>query len=107
MYTITLTKEQFDELFQLKYKTVPVQLQSEFEEEIQKGDTSDDFDCAMNTIENTSFEIYWGIILESRAKVLLSLLYYYLCIYQQINHKTKYEYERNYSKRKKVRNSIS
>lgn len=58
LMSISKTKEQFDELFQLKYKTVPVQLQSEFEEEIQKGDTSDDFDCAMNTIENTSFEIY-------------------------------------------------
>lgn len=58
LMSISKTKEQFDDLFQLKYKTVPVQLQSEFEEEIQKDDTSDDFDCAMNTIENTSFEIY-------------------------------------------------
>lgn len=58
LMSISKTKEQFDDLFQLKYKTVPVQLQSEFEEEIQKDDTSDDFDCAMNIIENTSFEIY-------------------------------------------------
>lgn len=58
LMSISKTKEQFDDLFQLKYKTVPVQLQSEFEEEIQKDDTSDDFDRAMNTIENTSFEIY-------------------------------------------------
>lgn len=58
LMSISKTKEQFDELFQLKYKTVPVQLQSEFEEDVEKDDVTDDFDCAMNTIENTSFEIY-------------------------------------------------
>ena len=58
LMSISKTKEQFDELFQLKYKTVPVQLQSEFEEDVEKDDVTDDFDCAMNKIENTSFEIY-------------------------------------------------
>lgn len=55
LMSVSQTKEQFDDLFQLKYKTPPIQLQTEFEEN-SKEEICDEFDSSMSKIIRTSFE---------------------------------------------------
>lgn len=55
LMSVSRTKEQFDDLFQLKYKTPPIQLQTEFEEN-SKEEICDEFDSSMSKIIRTSFE---------------------------------------------------
>ena len=50
--SISKTKEEFDDLFQRKYHSKPIQLQFEFEEDLQNQpqNTVDDFDIGMKKI---------------------------------------------------------
>lgn len=52
LMSISQTKEEFDDLFQRKYHSKPIQLQFEFEEDLQNQpqNTVDDFDKGMDSI---------------------------------------------------------